>query len=325
MQSLILKNKNMKKITLLVSLTILSLGAIAQPFMALYDFAGVTDTTGTTDPSAVPVITGVTFGSFSATGTPANPATGTLARFNFTGWSTGSVGGMADTLYSGMTGAVADTEYYEVTIGPAAGYTLNIDSIKFAFERSATGVRTYAVRSSVDGFVSNLSANYVFLTQMNTNVFVQPGNEFFLKKDITTIQNRNQIILGGMNFSLLSAPVTFRFYGWNSEGGTGTFSIDNVRFIGSRALAVGIKENATDAISVSPNPSSNGLFNLDLGKTTGKTIVSVNDIIGNVVVTKEINANGKQTLDLSNVANGSYFINFKNDSSISTKKITINK
>ena len=312
----------MKKITIVLLLSVATIFVKAQPFMGLYDFALVTDTTGITDPSLVPTATGVLFGSFSATGTPPNPSTGTLGRFNFGGWSGGSVTG--DTTYAQMTGMVQDTEYYSVTISPDVNYTLSFDSIRFRFGRSATGVRSYSVRSSVDGFISNLNA---MIVPLNTNLSIQGSNEFFLNSDFsnTTSQSGSAIILTGPNFTNLSTPVTFRFYGWNSEGASGTFSIDNVRITGTALMGVGISENTADGIAVYPNPSANGLFNLDLGTTSGKSIVTVCDIIGNVVLTKEINVNGKQSIDLSREANGSYFINIKNDNTTITRKLTISK
>ena len=213
-----------KKITLLFAFLIVSTYAGAQ---LLYTFDSVKTTSGTTDPSFVPVATGVNCGSFMAVGTPPNSLA--AARFDFSDWATGSTGGAADTLYALMTGTINTAEYYEVTLGPQAGYTITGDSIKFSFERSGTGVRSYAVRSSLDGYTTNLNAVYLPPT---TNVDVQVPNVFFLKKDITTVQNRNVIVLGAA-FANLSAPVTFRFYAWNSEASTGTFSIDNVNFIGS--------------------------------------------------------------------------------------------
>lgn len=284
----------------------------------MYTFDSVKTTSGTTDPSFVPVGTGITCGSFMATGTPPNSLA--AFRFNFSNWALGSIGGIGDTIYTLMTGAISTAEYYEVTLSPAAGYTITGDSIKFSFERSGTGVRTYSVRSSLDGYASNLTAVYGLPT---TNVEVQPGDIFYLKRDILTTQNRNIIVLGP-TFANLSAPVTFRFYAWNAEGTGGTFSIDNVNFIGSSSLATGITEKNKTAVSVYPNPS-NGLFTADLSELSGKTTITVYDIIGNVILTKEASSNSKQSIDLSNQANGSYFIRITNDTEVITKKISVNK
>ena len=62
----------------------------AQSFTAKYNFAAVTASTGLTDPTPSPTVTGATFGSFSAagTGTVTNP--NAPFRFSFTNWGLGS-------------------------------------------------------------------------------------------------------------------------------------------------------------------------------------------------------------------------------------------
>jgi len=306
----------MKKITLLLAFTISLFFAKAQPFTGLYTFDSVKVTSGTTDPSFVPTATGVTFGSFSATGTPPNP--NATARFSFVNWTTGAPNG--DTLYSSLTGSISTTEYYEVTLSPSSGYTISLDTIRFRVQRSGTGIRTFCVRSSVDGYTSNLNA-FVGLSPL---LMVEPGNIFFIKRD-TTAPEPSTILLSGGSFSTLASPVTFRFYAWNSEANTGTFSIDNVRFIGSAALAIGVKEESISDLSISPNPSVNGLFNLDMGNSISKATVSVYNIIGKMILTKEVTSSGKQNIDLSNETNGVYFVNVKTASSSITKKIIITK
>jgi hypothetical protein len=306
----------MKKISLLIFTVITSFCANAQ---LLYTFDSVKTTSGTIDPSPVPIVTGITCGTFAATGTPPNSLA--AFRFDFSDWSLGSVGGVADTLFSGMTGAISTAEYYEVTLTPQAGYSITGDSIKFSFERSGTGIRTYAVRSNLDGYTANLNAVYGIPT---TNVDVQAGNVFFLKKDITTIQNRNIIVLGA-SFANMVVPVTFRFYGWNAEASTGTFSIDNVNFIGSSTLATGVSEKNNMDITLFPNPSQSGLFTIDLNNLSGKSNIRIYDIIGNIIYSTETSSIAKQTIDLSNVANGSYFVSITNNNGTTTKKIVVNK
>lgn len=303
----------MKKTTLLFLAIISSFCAQAQ---LVYAFDSVKTTSGTIDPTPLPTVTGVTLGAFMATGTPPNSLA--AARFDFADWANGSTGGLGDTVYALMTGVVNTGEYYEVTITPQAGYTMTADSIKFGFERSGTGVRTYSVRSSLDGYTLNLPAVYGLPT---TNVDVQPGNIFYLKRDITTPQNRN-IILPGASFVNLTTPVTFRFYAWNSEAPTGTFSIDNVTFIGSSAPITGIKESAIISANVYPNPSSNGIFTVDLGNVNGKSNITVYDIVGNAIYSKEVSS-AKQNIDLNGKANGSYFMTVKNENGSVTKKIII--
>ena len=123
-------------------------------FTATYDFSLVTTSSGTTDPTAVPVVTNLTPGSFTATGTPVNPNAG--GRFSFTDWAIGGVNG--NDSYAAQTGSVNSAEYYSVTLTPQAGYALNLTALTFTVQRSGTGIRTYAVRSDAggDAFATNL-------------------------------------------------------------------------------------------------------------------------------------------------------------------------
>lgn len=313
------KNIKMKKITLLFLLALTSIIAQAQSFSVIYTFDSVNTASGTTDPSLVPIATGVTFGSFTSIGNSTN--SGAATRFDFNHFAGGSISG--DTSLVQMTGVVADTQYYQVTLSPATNFTMSIDTIAFRFARSGTGVRSYAVRASSDGFIANLPAAII---PLNPNLSVQSGNQFFLNTDITTLGlNGSTVLLGGVSFTNSTTPITFRFYGWNAEGPVGTFSIDNVRFSGAAFMGVGINKYVSQKISVYPNPSEDGNFVIDLGNATSKSVVTVYDIIGNIILVKEINSSGKQTLDLSNQANGSYLVSIKNNLSPITKKVVINK
>ncbi|MBP8033502.1 MAG: T9SS type A sorting domain-containing protein [Bacteroidia bacterium] len=194
-------------------------------YTVTYDFAATTSLTGVTDPTPSPTVTGITCGSFVAVGTPStNPnATG---RFSFVGWPTGGVNGA--TTYSSMTGSISTSEYYEVTLTPVSGYTVTLNSIGLKFQRSATGVRSYAVRSSIDSYTANLPAT----VSSNTNIIVAGSNEFFIVPDANSSYTGSLVDLTASTFTFATAT-SFRFYGWNSEATTGTFSIDDVVFDGS--------------------------------------------------------------------------------------------
>ncbi|MFN3752977.1 choice-of-anchor D domain-containing protein [Flavobacterium sp.] len=191
--------------------------AFGQVFSATYDFASVTMTSGTTDPTPVPTATGVTFGSFTATGLSTNPIA--AARFGFSGYDTGATNG-SDT----FSGAINTGKYIQVTITPAVGYNLDINSIIFTSQRSGTGPRQYAVRSSVDGYGANLPAS---ISPANANLSVVATNIFQTLDSSSSAQNGSVITLGAA-YDALSGAVTFRFYGWNAEAAGGTFGIDNV-------------------------------------------------------------------------------------------------
>jgi len=154
----------------------------------------------------------------------------------------GSVNG--NDLFSSFTGALDTTKYFSVTLTPLSGYTLNLDSIAFTIQRSGTGIRNYAVRSSLDGFAANLSAS---ISPANAALSVDGANNFQWVLDATTTAQNGSLITLSSDYDALSSAVTYRFYGWNAEGLGGTFSIDNVNFLGSVTT---IPEPSTMALAV---------------------------------------------------------------------------
>ncbi len=319
----------MKKVTLFCVFAIVAASsAMAQNFTAVYAFDSVKAPStnppipgsGLVDPSPVPTATGITFGSFSAVLTTAtNP--NASGRFSFVDWPTGATSGNNN--YSALTGSISATQYYEVTLSPAMGYSASLTSVMFRTQRSGTGVRTYTVRSSADAYAANLSAS---ISPANPNLSVQAGNTFFWSYDsLTSGQNGSMIMLSGANYTNFTTPLTFRFYGWNSEGSGGTFSIDSVKFMGSVSGATSITDIATvTSAVVYPNPSADGMFAVNIGNISGSASVTVYNIIGKAVYTAEI-AGSKGTIDLSTQSNGSYFVTIKNEAGIITRKIVINK
>lgn len=208
-----------------------------QAFSATYTFANVSNTppgTGRIDPTPVPVVSGLTFGSFVAQAPVGNPNSlsagpNASGRFSFTGWPMGATNG-SDV----FTGSINTDQYYEVTITPQVNITLTIESINFTLQRSATGIRQYAVRSSIDNYAANLPASIV---PENTSLQVVAGNIFQVADASTTAQDGSKITPS--DIINITTPVTFRFYTWNAEASGGTFSIDNVRFSGSAASVQG--------------------------------------------------------------------------------------
>lgn len=216
----------MIKKLLSIALIFTGIAVSAQSFTATYNFAATTSVTGTTDPTIPPTATGVTFGSFTAVGTPTNP--NAAGRFSFTNWPTGSTHG--NDTYSAMTGNINPGQYYEVTLTPQAGYTLALNTITFKVQRSNTGIRSYAVKTNADGYVSMLPAS-----STNTLITIQGIGEFFWSQDIiVSMQPGSTINLGG---ATTTSPVIFRFYAWNSESAGGTFGLDDVVFDGSVTAA----------------------------------------------------------------------------------------
>lgn len=90
----------------------------------------------------------------------------------------------------------------------------------------------------------------------------------------------------------------------------------------------GIKNNSkSDAwIGIYPNPS-NGEFTLDLntGNDQKQSTVTIYNMMGEKVFEKQVAANGKQSLDVSQLANGTYFVKVNAGNASLHKKISIQK
>lgn len=248
---------------------------LSQAFNVTYNFASVASGTGGyTDPTAVPTATGATFQSFTAvpaTGNPysmgANP--NASGRFSFAGWPTGATSG-SDV----FSGSLQTGQYYQVTITPNAGFSLSVSSISFTIQRSGTGIRQYAVRSSADGYSANLPAS----VSGNANLSVVSGN-IFQVSDASTAANAGSSISLSSGHTDVTGPLTFRFYGFNAEGSAGTFSIDNVNIIGSVAAA-----GSTPVISLSSNLLALPLTNIGATSAALQYTVSGTGLAGNVTV-----------------------------------------
>lgn len=109
-------------------------------------------------------------------------------RFNATSWALTSI-----------ANAVSGNDYMEITITPNSGYQFSVSSIYVQLQRSATGPRAIALRSSVDNYAANLDQEYAIT-------------------DVTTTQNFTFTFAQTNS----SSAVTYRFYMWaEADGGTG--------------------------------------------------------------------------------------------------------
>jgi hypothetical protein len=311
--------KNLLTITFILA----GLAINAQSFTATYSFALTTSVSGTTDPSIPPTFTGVSFGAFSAVGTgTSSTASG---RFSFTNWPTGATTAVDN--YSSMTGALDPAKYYEVAVVPAIGYEMTLTNITFGARRSGTGIRSYAVRSDLDAYATNLPASVV----TNTNISVVGTNEFFWNLDATSTssdQNGSLISLSGPNFTSMTTGVTFRFYAWNSEAGTGTFSIDNVTFVGSASVITGLGKLKFDLnadLNIYPMPSHDGVVFIESKSALEVSKIEVLDVLGNIVLSNATKNETKIKVNLADMPNGNYFVRVYSGNSVSTKKIAVIK
>ncbi len=101
--------------------------------------------------------------------------------------------------------------------------------------------------------------------------------------------------------------------------------VDNLAFSG---VVAGI-DNHNDFLNsmiVYPNPGSSSIF-IDLNfKTIQQTTIELTDVTGRIVLSKnagELNGESKQTLDISGITKGSYFVRIITQSGTEVKKIIV--
>jgi hypothetical protein len=303
----------MKKLYFSLLAVLLSTGAFAQAFTGTYDFASVTTTSGLIDPTPVPTATGITFGSFSATNPVAtNP--GANGRFVFDNQPLGATHN--NNVYADLTGSVDLGVYFEVTLTPQSGYSVDFTSITFTSQRSGTGIRTYVVRSSADSYATNLPAS---ISPANTQLSVEAGNVFFRVNDnITNAQNGSTITLSGAPFTALESPITFRFYGYNAEAATGNFSIDNVAISGN-INTLSTNSNQIEGLKMYPNPlKGNTLF---LTSTVNANMsVQIFDVLGKEVLKSNVINNA---VNVSGLNAGVYIVKITEEGKAATRKLVI--
>ncbi len=116
--------------------------------------------------------------------------------------------------------AVANNGYFQITLTPASGYSLFIDSVLMAVRRASasSGPNFVGVRSSLDGYGSDLATGISTAgTQPSpTTVAISFGQAL---KDITT-------------------PVTLRFYGYTRNATSSSFGLWGISNPSSGKLAV---------------------------------------------------------------------------------------
>jgi len=167
-------------------------GTAAQAQLTTYSFTMAAGSEATFPPDAQPI---------NATFSPMGRGAGVTASvgantFAATGWS---------------TMALDATDYFTFSVQPATGFQARLDSIVLDERRSSSGIRNWAVRSSLDNFATDLITVSV-------------------PDDDMTRTNRKVALPA--TFAALTAPVEFRIYGYNAETAAGSWRIDNVRTYG---------------------------------------------------------------------------------------------
>lgn len=165
-----------------------------------------------------------TLGIYTFTGAMGNEATfaadaqptgATFAPMRRGGGVTASQGANAFAATGWTASAAPDTaQFFAFRLTADAGRQFDLDTLFFAERRSATGIRMWEVRSSVDGYAAPLAMDSV------------PDDTNF----------RPHTVALGQAFGALTS-VEFRIYGYTAEAAAGSWRVDNVGLIGTIGTA----------------------------------------------------------------------------------------
>ncbi len=149
----------------------------------------------------------------------------------------GISGGAANDRYNATSwnsATLSATKYFEFTLTPNAGYQLNFTSIVYTGQASGTGATSVALRSSIDGYASNIGTANITGTTLS---------------------------LSAAAYQSITSAITFRLYGWGASAAGGTFSINSFTFNGT------VVSSASPTIAISSTPPAAANVN------TGSTVV----------------------------------------------------
>jgi hypothetical protein len=156
---------------------------------------------GTSSPTSGTPVANLTFGNVT-TGNSVNPS---AAIISATSSSTGYTGVSGNSNYAIVTqrGAAFSTStaaYYEVTITPATGYSVNLNSLSFGYRATASGANNIEIYTSADNFGSSISTY--------------------------TVSNNSAWTLSAPSFTTVTSAsaLTIRIFGYNPIGTTLTSS-----------------------------------------------------------------------------------------------------
>ncbi len=191
----VLPASNMKLLVRFITIAASLVAISARAQIATFSFSGSVGTETTIAPNSQ----------------PSNAVVSSMSRG--TGLTATSTG--ADTFVgvSWTTSASIDAnDYFQFSITPSGGYSMNLTSLSLSERRSGTGIRTWEIRSSVDNYASALGT-------------------FSVPDDTNTRTGQSVTLSSG--FSSLTTATTFRIYGYSAEAAGGTWRIDDVVLNGS--------------------------------------------------------------------------------------------
>ncbi|BBO35601.1 beta strand repeat-containing protein [Lacipirellula parvula] len=213
------------------------------------------------------------------------------------GHGAGATGTSANDRYaanSWNTTSLDNTAYFDWTLSPSSGFSIDFASLTGNWQRSSTGPSSYSLRSSLDGYGADL---------VTGSIGGSGTAEAF------------NLSLASATLNSVVAPITFRLYAWGTTNSGGTFSINDFSFdaaiaavaTGNNSVITGPVPQSFGRVMVGQTPSIN--FNLAKTGSDATTYAATANNNGVVVTADGAIASGSQSenvsLQLQNNANGS--------------------
>ena len=265
-----------------------------------------------------------------------------LTQGNNNGTTTLITNSSASTGYTGASGtfnatvaartgalntATSGSAYFAFTVTPSAGNAVSLSGISFGVRSTSTGPLNYVLRSSLDGYVSNIAAG----TIINNSTWA--------------LKTHSGLAVS----AAIGTPITFRLYGYGGTGtaatGAANWRVDDINLTGSvnafnatqcytlttntgsvnfRTIQPAVSN--TPLISMYPNPVKNYL-NLEYNSSKdAKAIVKVTDLMGRVLINRSqtaLNGNNKMMLNTQSLSKGIYIVSLTMGDQITTKKLIV--
>ncbi|WP_345088803.1 T9SS sorting signal type C domain-containing protein [Flavobacterium chungnamense] len=194
-----------------------------------------------------------------------------------------------------LSTSIDANDYIELSLTPNLGYSINFEDFNFTNQRSGSGPSNFSVRSSLDGFSTDLGV------YSNT---------------ATNISNNETLSLSGVAFNDISSTITFRIYGYNATNTGGTGSLNDFNFRGNvtcvepvaYSVTGGGNGCATTGVAVGLANSQVGVsYQLKIGGTntgspvagTGSAISFGNQLVAGTYTVEASNTNGTCNLTLA--------------------------
>jgi hypothetical protein len=228
------------------------------------------------------------------------------------------------------------------TVWPSAGAPIKIFTFQ---EHPAFLIDSTPYNPSVNNFVTQLDQVEIWEVKNITPVahpFHIHGNHFYIlsrqgvppppneqgRKDVVLIppQETVQLITKYETFCDSAMPYMYHCHILKHEdmGMMGQFLVQ------CSGLSVS-EEDSQDKIGIFPNPS-NGIFNISGARFDGHVIVSIYNVLGEVVYYKSLPASSANTIaghplvvDVEDIPSGMYFIRLETGGTKSSEKIVIQK